>query len=223
MVVHLCFSSTSYAASTLFGGTLANGQLWEDYFLVLETLEEKAPHLIQQIVSRVAVLAGDSGASSGDTTSHPLHLSWLLIIFTRFFQHQNTVVIRQGLDAFLSTTAVTSCEQGRVDAQLLADFLVKRLFHVLNESRIYSVVDEDGGSSSNCKKVHLGETIRCFFMFDYLSFRYRYRLISSKKPLVFVKRLNYLSMIESTRITVPVYCTVRYRYRTVLFLPVRVN
>jgi hypothetical protein len=144
----------------LFGGALSNAQLWEDYFLVLETLEEKAPHLIQQILSRVTALASDSGASGG----HPLHLSWLLIIFTRFFQHQNTIVIRQGLEAFLTTTGGVGCEKGREEEegemQLLADFLVKRLFDVLNESRIYSVLDEDGGSNSS-QKVHLGETIRC--------------------------------------------------------------
>ena len=60
---------TSYAASALFGATLADNQLWEDYCLVLETLEEKAPHLIHQVLGRVAALSSDSGAS-GDRRLH---------------------------------------------------------------------------------------------------------------------------------------------------------
>ncbi len=81
-----------------------------------------------------------------------LHPSWLHVVFARFFQHQNTVVIKYGLEAFLTAEVVArDLDNGDDDATLLADFLVSQLFRVLNETRIYSVSD-DGK--------HYGEKIR---------------------------------------------------------------
>ena len=138
--------------------------MWEDYCLVLETLEEKAPHLIHQVLGRVAALSSDSGASgdrrlhhadSGASGGRRLHYSWLRVVFTRFFQHQNTIVIRQGLEAFLTTTTAAGGGGTDEELQLLADFLVTRLYNVLNESRIFSIEEDEQGD-----RKHFGETLR---------------------------------------------------------------
>ena len=151
--------------------------MWEDYCLVLETLEEKAPHLIHQVLGRVAALSSDSGASgdrrlhhadsvasggrslhhadSGASGGRRLHYSWLMVVFTRFFQHQNTIVIRQGLEAFLTTTTAAGGGGTDEELQLLADFLVTRLYNVLNESRIFSIEEDEQGD-----RKHFGETLR---------------------------------------------------------------
>jgi hypothetical protein len=97
-------------------------------------LEEKEPHLIQQVLSRF--------------TSLSLHPSWVLIVFARFFHHQNATVIKYGLEALL-TRAEGCYDWG--DLVDLTDFLVSQLLGVLNESRIYSVA-EDGQ--------HYGEVLR---------------------------------------------------------------
>jgi hypothetical protein len=96
-------------------------------------LEEKEPHLIQQVLSRLTHLS--------------LHPSWVLIVFARFFHHQNVTVIKYGLEALL--TREGCYDWG--DLLNLTDFLVSQLFSVLNESRIYSVA-EDGQ--------HYGEVLR---------------------------------------------------------------
>jgi hypothetical protein len=97
-------------------------------------LEEKEPHLIQQVLSRLTHLS-------------LLHPSWVLIVFARFFHHQNVTVIKYGLEALL--TREGCYDWG--DMLNLTDFLVSQLFGVLNESRIYSVA-EDGQ--------HYGEVVR---------------------------------------------------------------
>jgi hypothetical protein len=97
-------------------------------------LEEKEPHLIQQVLSRLIHLS-------------LLHPSWVLIVFARFFHHQNVTVIKYGLEALL--TREGCYDWG--DLLNLTDFLVSQLFGVLNESRIYSVA-EDGQ--------HYGEVVR---------------------------------------------------------------
>ena len=138
--------SSSYAASTLFGSSLAAQQqsdLWENYCLVLEALEEKQPHLVHQILPRVAALA---------TAAPSLHPSWLFVVFARFFHHQNVIVVKYGLAAFLQAETVAGHCGGKGEmVPLLAEFLVNQLFAVLNESRIYSVAED---------KQHYGETLR---------------------------------------------------------------
>jgi hypothetical protein len=128
------FFRNTYAARTLFREQKDEPPVWDNYFLILESLEEKEPHLIQQVLSRLTHLS-------------LLHPSWVLIVFARFFHHQNVTVIKYGLEALL--TREGCYDWG--DLVDLTDFLVSQLFGVLNESRIYAVA-EDGQ--------HYGEVLR---------------------------------------------------------------
>ena len=48
---------------------------WEDYFLILECLEEKQVHIIQQILNKLQGL-------------QDFDMSWVAVVFKRFFVHQ---------------------------------------------------------------------------------------------------------------------------------------
>ncbi len=63
---------------------------WEDYYLILETLEEKQVHIVQQVMNKLPGLVR-------------FHASWVFIVYCRFFTHQHITVVKWGLENFLFT------------------------------------------------------------------------------------------------------------------------
>ena len=63
---------------------------FDNYFLVLETLEEKQVHLVRQVVAKIQQLLHLS-TGAGGVRFHP---SWILILFLRVFHHPNIAIVR---------------------------------------------------------------------------------------------------------------------------------
>ena len=58
----------------------ASQKSWDDFFLIVETIDEKQVHLVKQVVPRLCGLYGN-----GDVDLQP---SWVLVIFEILFVHQ---------------------------------------------------------------------------------------------------------------------------------------
>ncbi len=58
----------------------ASQKSWDDFFLIVETIDEKQVHLVKQVVPRLCGLYGN-----GDVDLQP---SWVLVIFEIMFVHQ---------------------------------------------------------------------------------------------------------------------------------------
>jgi len=132
-------SLSSSQATSVCGGwfrhsscnTTTTCQQWQDYFLILETLEEKQVHLVDQVLSNAQV-------KHLVAVFHPV---WVLLVYRRLFAHQNLIVVRWGLNSFLScgvgdeSGSDLSCEQyaGQLQQMVTSDLL-----QLLNEGKLYS-------------------------------------------------------------------------------------
>jgi hypothetical protein len=141
---------------------LKNNKLWEDYFLILECLEEKQVHIIQQVLNRLQVLqAFDS--------------SWTAIVFKRFFAHQNIIVVRWGLDKFFEFVDVKAAGAKNAGGdfigvdECLLDLIVQDLLQTLNMSKLYS--KENGHHTGQTLATQLSSCIntliKCDYFFDW--------------------------------------------------------
>jgi len=70
-------------------------ELFNDVFLVLETLEEKQVHIVKPVFQTMIRLLGPTLCPFRNGKS--LHVSWILVLFQRILDHSNTSVVRWGL------------------------------------------------------------------------------------------------------------------------------
>ena len=110
---------------------------FDDYFLILETLEEKQVHLVKQVISKIEQIL-----AKADNSKTKMHHSWILIMFLRLFQHPNTSIVRWGVQTFL----LSKFSSQTVSDQHFLSFLCNPLLDVLNDTKLYS--KEDGDSST---------------------------------------------------------------------------
>ncbi|XP_014671004.1 PREDICTED: uncharacterized protein LOC106811798 [Priapulus caudatus] len=116
----------------------AYSRLWENYVLLLETLEEKQVHMVKPVMGRLENITVAT-VQRGDEQVY-LHTSWMTTLFHRVFQHDSKFVVRWGVLEFLSLD-LTRCpllQNGGVE------FICSVLLHVLNDSALYSRPAEDG-------------------------------------------------------------------------------
>ncbi len=73
-------AGTYYLITHLFIICRASQKSWDDFFLIVETIDEKQVHLVKQVVPRLCKLYGN-----GDVDLQP---SWVLVIFEIMFVHQ---------------------------------------------------------------------------------------------------------------------------------------
>ena len=101
-------ASHSYAHELFAERTI---QDWEEYFLILETLEEKQVHIVKQIMNKLPQLVR-------------FHPTWVFIIYRRFFTHQHITVVKWGLEIFLQTHNLSArTYAGAIQAVLTTDLL----------------------------------------------------------------------------------------------------
>uniref|UniRef100_A0AAY4CYJ9 tRNA (guanosine(18)-2'-O)-methyltransferase TARBP1 n=1 Tax=Denticeps clupeoides TaxID=299321 RepID=A0AAY4CYJ9_9TELE len=65
---------------------------WEDYLLVMETLEENQIHVIRPVLNRLDTLVITT--AGGPALVHP---SWLLCAYQRMFRSENQAVVKEGV------------------------------------------------------------------------------------------------------------------------------
>ncbi len=102
---------------------------WSDFFVIIESLDEKQVHIVQQVVAKLDKMLEERS----------LHPSWVLVLFETLFKHQNTAVARWGVSYFLKSG--TRC----ADDAYFAEFVAAVLLPFLNNASLY-------GKSSVIKK-----------------------------------------------------------------------
>ena len=114
--------------------------VFDQYFLILETLEEKQVHLIKQICVKIENLLARTNL---DPSS--FHYSWILIAFLRLFHHPNISIVRWGVITFLQA----GFHKDVVSQQHFLSFVCNPLLEVLNETKLYTKDLEMQNSSSS--------------------------------------------------------------------------
>uniref|UniRef100_A0A3P8V522 tRNA (guanosine(18)-2'-O)-methyltransferase TARBP1 n=1 Tax=Cynoglossus semilaevis TaxID=244447 RepID=A0A3P8V522_CYNSE len=83
--------------SALFKWAPGKGKLlrefWEDYVLVMETLEENQVHVVRPVLNRIDTLI-QTTVNDGQGLIHP---SWLLCVYQRMFHSENKSLMREGV------------------------------------------------------------------------------------------------------------------------------
>ncbi|KAI4897075.1 hypothetical protein NFI96_000643 [Prochilodus magdalenae] len=104
---------------------------WEDYTLVLETLEENQIHVVRPVLNRIDTLVERTAADAeGGGLVHP---SWLLCVYQRMFHSENKAVMKEGVNHLLELRLLQ-----RPDFALaFSQFVVGPFTDVLTESSLY--------------------------------------------------------------------------------------
>ncbi|KAM9847516.1 LOW QUALITY PROTEIN: putative methyltransferase TARBP1 [Aulostomus maculatus] len=106
-------------------------EFWEDYALVMETLEENQVHVVRPVLNRIDSLAQTTANhSQGGGLLHP---SWLLCVYQRMFHSENKTLMREGVCHLLEL------QLPRQPAFTLAfsQFVVGPFMDVLSETSLF--------------------------------------------------------------------------------------
>uniref|UniRef100_UPI00398EE39E probable methyltransferase TARBP1 isoform X2 n=1 Tax=Pristiophorus japonicus TaxID=55135 RepID=UPI00398EE39E len=107
-------------------------QLWENYILIMETLEENQVHVIRPILPRLKSLM--DATVSNDQGNSRFHISWLLCAYKRIFESENKTAMKEGLFHFLDLGVV----KYPFRTQELSEFICGPVMDALSESTLYS-------------------------------------------------------------------------------------
>ncbi|GAA6213898.1 probable methyltransferase TARBP1 isoform X1 [Lates japonicus] len=132
-----CPLSPSVEGETLFKWAPDKSKLlrefWEDYALVMETLEENQVHVVRPVLNRIDTLiqttVNDSQAS-GQGLFHP---SWLLCVYQRMFHSENKSLMREGVCHLLELQVL----QQPAFALAFSQFIVGPFMDVLSETSLF--------------------------------------------------------------------------------------
>ncbi|XP_030628121.1 probable methyltransferase TARBP1 [Chanos chanos] len=106
-------------------------EFWEDYVLVLETLEENQIHVVRPVLNRINTLVETTATDAqGCGLFHP---SWLLCVYQRMFHSENKAVMREGVCHLLELKVL----QRPAFALAFSQFIVGPLMDVLTESWLF--------------------------------------------------------------------------------------
>ncbi|KAG9344455.1 hypothetical protein JZ751_011125 [Albula glossodonta] len=104
---------------------------WEDYALIMETLDENQIHVVRPVLSRMNTLIDATVSNSEDSAL--LHPSWLQCIYQRMFHSENKTVMREGV-CHLLEMQVMRCP---AFALAFSQFIVGPFLDVLAESSLF--------------------------------------------------------------------------------------
>ncbi|XP_044070837.1 probable methyltransferase TARBP1 [Siniperca chuatsi] len=108
-------------------------EFWEDYALVMETLEENQIHVVRPVLNRIDTLiqttVNDSQAS-GQGLFHP---TWLLCVYQRMFHSENKSLMREGVCHLLELQVL----QQPAFALAFSQFVVGPFMDVLSETSLF--------------------------------------------------------------------------------------
>ncbi|XP_069786930.1 probable methyltransferase TARBP1 isoform X2 [Narcine bancroftii] len=107
-------------------------QLWENYILIMETLEENQIHVVRPILPRLKSLMDATISNEEDNSL--FHPSWVLCAYKRMFESENKTVMKEGLFHFLDLDVM----KYSIRTQELSDFICGPVMDALLESMLYS-------------------------------------------------------------------------------------
>ncbi|TRY82531.1 hypothetical protein DNTS_005843, partial [Danionella cerebrum] len=105
-------------------------EFWENYALVLETLEENQIHVIRPVLSRIDTIVERTAAETQGGLFSP---SWLLCVYQRMFNSENKAVMKEGVSHLLKLK-ILRCPGF---ASAFSEFVIGPLMDVLAESSLY--------------------------------------------------------------------------------------
>ncbi|XP_026133478.1 LOW QUALITY PROTEIN: probable methyltransferase TARBP1 [Carassius auratus] len=105
-------------------------EFWEDYALVLETLEENQIHVIRPVLNRIDMLVETTATDIQGGLFSP---SWLLCVYQRMFHSENKAVMKEGVNHLLELKAL----RRPAFALAFSQFVIGPLMDVLAESSLY--------------------------------------------------------------------------------------
>ncbi|XP_062617723.1 probable methyltransferase TARBP1, partial [Saccostrea cucullata] len=163
-VTDICHScNISVQSETLFHWKPEDNlmELWEDYILILETLEEKQVHIIKPVLPRLSKLI--KATQIDQNGQGALHSSWLTGIFRRLLMHENIFIVRYTVDVILKLDLrfCPMLKQGQ-EKYLCEEFLLS-----LQEPKLF--VRQEGspaGSSLTCCEALAGFFQNCWQVLD---------------------------------------------------------
>ncbi|KAK7505417.1 hypothetical protein BaRGS_00003162 [Batillaria attramentaria] len=105
-------------------------KVWEDFILILETLDEKQTHVIKPILPRMQSLCLAASWKNGQVL---LHTSWLVTLLMRAFHHESTYIVRWAAETvlYMDFTTVPMMQQSQ------EQFLTQQLFGFLQDLKLY--------------------------------------------------------------------------------------
>ncbi|CAH1792156.1 unnamed protein product, partial [Owenia fusiformis] len=105
--------------------------IWEDYFLLMETLDEKQTHVIRPVMPRFENLVNASCATTIGTT---FHTSWLCTIIKRASIHESANILRWAVQSLfdIDLKLCPMLEQG------CDKFFCGELVKILTDSSLYA-------------------------------------------------------------------------------------
>ena len=116
-------------------------KIWDDFFLVIETLEEKQVHLVKQIFNKIHKLVSKVPITSREPSlDKPFHISWILVIYRLLFQHQNNAIVKWSVHNFLKTFS-----SNYIGYSEFITFTCGPLLNVLNSSKHFSYKEPNTG------------------------------------------------------------------------------
>uniref|UniRef100_A0A3B4VRX7 tRNA (guanosine(18)-2'-O)-methyltransferase TARBP1 n=1 Tax=Seriola dumerili TaxID=41447 RepID=A0A3B4VRX7_SERDU len=106
-------------------------EFWEDYALVMETLEENQIHVVRPVLNRIDTLIQTTvNDSQGEGLLHP---SWLLCVYQRMFHSENKSLMREGVCHLLELQVL----QQPAFALAFSQFIVGPFMDVLSETSLF--------------------------------------------------------------------------------------
>ncbi|KAM8852619.1 putative methyltransferase TARBP1 isoform 1-T1 [Synchiropus picturatus] len=104
---------------------------WEDYVLVMETLEETQIHVVRPVLNRIDLLIQTTADSSqGPGLFHP---SWLLCVYQRMFHSENKTLMKEGVSHLLELQVLQQPDF----AVAFSEFVVGPFLDVVSETSLY--------------------------------------------------------------------------------------
>ncbi|XP_041866764.1 probable methyltransferase TARBP1 [Melanotaenia boesemani] len=106
-------------------------EFWEDYTLVMETLEENQIHVVRPVLNRIDTLIQTTmNDNQGQGLFHP---SWLLCVYQRMFHSENKSLMREGVCHLLELQVL----QLSAFALAFSQFIVGPFMDVLSEISLF--------------------------------------------------------------------------------------
>ncbi|XP_032167718.1 probable methyltransferase TARBP1 isoform X5 [Mustela erminea] len=107
-------------------------KFWENYILILETLEGNQIHVIKPVLPKLNSLF--EYAVSEENGCWLFHPSWHMCIYKRMFESENKILTREGVIHFLELYETRSLPF----APEFSEFIIGPLMDALSESSLYS-------------------------------------------------------------------------------------
>ncbi|XP_008276956.1 probable methyltransferase TARBP1 [Stegastes partitus] len=108
-------------------------EFWEDYALVMETLEENQVHVVRPVLNRIDTLIQTTVNDNQASDQGLFHPSWLLCVYQRMFHSENKSLMREGVCHLLELKVLHQSAFSLAFSQ----FIVGPFMDVLSETSLF--------------------------------------------------------------------------------------